>query len=164
MAVVNLQIVQPVNGAILEGSGAVSLRGAITSSGHPGAVPEVVFEPRRAADPVVARGGHSGPSGGDASNFAPAGGLPLGSQTIVLAAKDQLGDSPAELQAVKHAGMSRGPAIPANPAPCIVHVLIADLRAPASGATLSKAGAVLDARAPSQWPRAARPGPAADPL
>ena len=99
MAVVNLQIVQPVNGAILEGSGAVSLHGAITSSGHPKLFPKwyssLVAPPttasREAAIPV--------PSGGDALNFAPAGGLPLGSQTIVLAAKDQAGESPAELQA-----------------------------------------------------------------
>jgi hypothetical protein len=37
------------------------------------------------------------------------------------------------------------------PQPCLVHVLIADPRAPLEGATLSKANSLLSAQAPSQW-------------
>jgi hypothetical protein len=83
----------------------------------------------------------------------------LGSQIITLAAKDQPGESSGELQSVKHAGMTGGPVAPGNPSPCLVHVFIADLRTPASGATLSKASSVLAARAPSQWGKQAEAGP-----
>jgi hypothetical protein len=156
---VSLQILQPANGATFTGSGAATLRGRVTSSGHPALFPKwyssLVAPPtpssREAAIPV--------PAGGDPLNFAPAGGLPLGSQIITLAAKDQPGESPDELKAVQHAGMAGGPAVPpGNPAPCVVHVFIADARAPASGATLSKAAAVLAARAPSQWGKKADSG------
>ena len=165
MPVVTLQITQPANGAILEGSGVTPLRGSITSSGHPALFPKwyssLVAPPteasRESAIPV--------PGGANPLDFTPAGGLPLGSQIITLAAKDKPGESPAELQAVLHAGMTGGPAAPANPSPCLVHVFIADARAPvngaplASGATLSKASSVLAARAPSQWGKKAAAGP-----
>lgn len=160
MPAVSLQIFQPANGATFAGSGATQLRGSIASSGHPVLFPKwyssLVAPPtessREAAILV--------PPGGDPLDFAPAGGLPLGSQIITLAAKDQPGESPAELQAVRHAGMTGGPAVPpGNPSPCVVHVFIADARAPASGATLSKAAAVLAARAPSQWGKKAATGP-----
>ena len=77
--------------------------------------------------------------------------LPLGSQVLSLLAKDQPLDTPAAIQAVVHAGMAGGP--PVGGQPCRVHVLVADLREPAAGATLSRAQATLSAQAPSQWGR-----------
>ena len=82
---------------------------------------------------------------------APSAVLPLGSQVLTLAAKDQPLDTPQALQAVVHAGMAGGP--PEGGQPCRVHVLIADLREPAAGASVSRAAATLSARAPSQWGR-----------
>ena len=165
MAVVTLQIAQPANGALFEGSGVTPLRGQITSSGHPSLFPKwyssLVAPPtetsREAAIPV--------PGGGNPLDFTPAGGMPLGSQIITLAAKDRVGDTPADLQLVAHAGMTGGPVSPSNPSPCVVHVFIADARSPANGAplagavTLSKASSVLAARAPSQWGKKPDTGP-----
>jgi hypothetical protein len=164
MPVVTLQVLQPANGAIFEGSGAARLQGAVTSSGHPPLFPKwyssLVAPPsdtsHEAAIPV--------PGGGNALDFTPAGGLPLGSQTITLSTKDRSGESEAELHAVQHAGMAGGPVAAGNPAPCVVHVLVADLRAPASGATVSKAAGLLAAGAPSQWGvKAPAPSPGSPP-
>ncbi len=152
MAVVDLRIEEPSNGANFVGNGPVPLRGAVLSTGHPplffkwysSLVPPPTPDSRDASIPV--------PSGRDPLDFEPAAGLPLGSQVITLSAKDVAGETRTELESVQHAGMAGGPAAPGNPAPCIVHVFIATLTAPAAGAKLSKASSPLAAQAPLHWP------------
>ncbi|HKP87316.1 MAG TPA: hypothetical protein VJZ26_14525 [Blastocatellia bacterium] len=77
--------------------------------------------------------------------------LVIGSQAITLGAKDVAGDSKNDLPNVKHGGMAGGlPGV--APAPCLIHVVVADMLLPsANGATLSKANSILIAQAPPQW-------------
>lgn len=81
--------------------------------------------------------------------------LPVGSQVLIFSAKDQSGESPAELKNVLHAGMAGGPPLTPPPEgynPCLIHVIVAEMREPAAnGASLSKANSKLIALAPSQW-------------
>jgi len=150
MAAVNLRIDEPANGSNLTGTAAVRLRGTLLSSGHPplfykwysSELPPPETAPYDASIPV--------PGGGNALNFQVS--LPPGSpQVLTLAAKDVLGDSAADAANVKNAGVAGGPAAPGNPAPCVVHVFIANLVAPGAGATLSKANSTLVAQAPWNW-------------
>jgi len=85
--------------------------------------------------------------------------LAVGSHTITYTVKDQTeaGVPPSGLEAlfksIEHIGAAGGPPDPppAAGSPCVVHVLIANLLAPANNANLSKANAVLEAQAPLQW-------------
>lgn len=144
MAALAMHLVLPADGTRLIGSGAQRLTAALDD-----AAPVPLFYKwysSLAADPL-----------GTALDV-PAAALPLGSQIVTFTAKDQLADTAEALQAVVHAGMAGGP--PAGGLPCRVHVLIADLREPAAGATLARVGATLAARAPSRWwPEPAAPGP-----
>ena len=154
MAVVTLQILAPPHGSDFAGSGAVRLRGAVLSSGHPplffkwysSLVPPPAPTSKDASIPL--------PAGANVMDFTPAAGLPLGSQVITFSAKDVAGESPSELQSVLNAGMAGGPAAAANPAPCVIHVYLASIAAPAAGAILSKAAATLAASAPRGWDQA----------
>jgi hypothetical protein len=80
--------------------------------------------------------------------------LPVGTQVLTFFAKDQLGESVQEMKNVVHAGMAGGPA-PASKAPCVIHVLRANLLSPANAAVVSIAAATLEAEAPAQWANAA---------
>ena len=143
MSVVELKIIEPLHGADFVDSGAAHLRGQLLSSGHGTlffkwytnlAVP---VPPEKSPPPL---------STVLDANVT----LPFGSQTIVLSAKDVAGDTPADIQQVKHAGVTGG--APDAPAPCVVHVLRAIMIEPeADGATLSKANATLSVRVPPVW-------------
>lgn len=137
MAVLTLNLVQPADDTRLVGSGAQRLTASLA---QPAPVPLFYkWYSSLAPDPVATM------------LDAPAVVLPLGSQVLTLAARDQAADSAAALQAVVHAGMAGGP--PEGGQSCRVHVLIAELREPSAGASINRAGATLSARAPSQWGR-----------
>jgi len=80
--------------------------------------------------------------------------LLVGSQAITLAVKDRPGDDEAALKAVRQAGMAGGG--PDSPAPCVVHVLIADSIVPRPPATpqtvvpMTRAAGIW-AQAPPGW-------------
>lgn len=135
MGVVTMSIVEPSNGQNFVGTSAVRLRGAVGSSGHG----TLFFKwySNLAETPAAA-----------ALNFDAA--LPIGSQVLILSAKDVAGETVAELQSVQHAGMAGGP--PSVAAPCLIHVLVANLLEPFTpGSVLSKANSLLTAQAPPQW-------------
>lgn len=94
---------------------------------------------------------HDGPS---AAQYAPAQfaePIKVGTHAITFTCKDQKPDTEAALQAVQHAG-SAGGSPPDASNPRLVTVLIANLLAPANGASLSRnASHVLIAEAPSAW-------------
>jgi hypothetical protein len=149
MGAVTLHLVRPADGTRLLGSGSTRLTAAL-----PAAAPVPLFfkwYSSLSTDPL-----------GTALDL-PAVVLPIGSQVLTLAAKDQLPDTPEALQAVQFAGMAGGPPLPPQPPappgyqPCLVHVLVADLREPAANATLNRGGAVLAAVAPVQWGRRKAP-------
>jgi hypothetical protein len=141
MSVVNLRIIEPENDRNYIGTGNVRLRGEVLSSGHG----TLFFKwySNLVQTPL-----------GDSLDFTTT--LPpasVGSQVVILSAKDVVGDSAADLQNVQHAGMAGGPPDIA-PAPCLIHVLLADMREPSTAGPppiLSKANATLSAQAPSQW-------------
>ncbi|WP_270046081.1 hypothetical protein [Solirubrobacter ginsenosidimutans] len=74
--------------------------------------------------------------------------LAAGTHVLTFAASDQLGQDAAAQAATRSGGVAGGAA---GPTKCIVHVLRATLRAPAAGASLSKAGAQIDAEGPPLW-------------
>jgi hypothetical protein len=146
MAEVKLEILEPAHEANITGTTLVRLRGRQNSAGHPA----LFF--KWYSSQVAPPGGSS-----DSSIRVPAGQtvfdmtvpLPAGTQVLTFSAKDQPGESAAEMQAVVDAGMAGGPP-PAAKSPCVIHVLVANLVAPAGG-NVSKAAAVLEAQAPPQW-------------
>ena len=149
MAAVTLRIDAPANDSNVVG-GVVHLKGTQLSSGHPPlfykwysselAPPDTA--PYDASIPV--------PPGFTPLDFQ--FNLPPGSpQMLTLSAKDVVGDSATDAANVKNAGMAGGLAIAGNPAPCVVHVFIANIVAPGSGANVSKASATLVAQAPWNW-------------
>ncbi|WP_185748999.1 hypothetical protein [Humibacillus xanthopallidus] len=80
--------------------------------------------------------------------------LLVGSQSITVAVKDQMGDDETALKAVQAAGTAGGG--PMSPAPCVVHVLLASSRVPVPPATqgavvLAKRSEGLWAEAPPTW-------------
>jgi hypothetical protein len=141
MPAVAMTVQQPADGTRLVGSGALRLTAALAT---PAPVPLFFTWYASGADAPL---GHA--------LDLPAATLPLGSHVLSCAAKDTPLDTPAALQAVVHAGLAGGPAETGQP--CRVHVLIAALLAPAAGATLSRAGATLDAQAPLAWGRPRTP-------
>jgi hypothetical protein len=148
MAVVNLQILEPAHNSDRFGPSATRLRGAVLSTGHPA----LTFKWYSSLVPPPAGLKDASIPGSNSLDFTlPSPGLPVGSQVITFSAKDVAGDTPADLAAVQNAGMAGGPAAPANPAPCVIHVYIAAIIAPAANATLSKTSATLIATAPRRW-------------
>lgn len=151
MPVVSLRIEEPSNGTTVVGSVAVRLHGTLVSQGPPPLFykwySSLVGPSDLSKKPPDAS--IQPPAGADPLNFLTL--LPVGSQVVTLAAKDVAGDTEAALKTVKNVGMAGGPAAPGNAAPCVVHVLIAKIVAPISGATLSKANATLAASGPSTW-------------
>ena len=55
---------------------------------------------------------------------------------------------PADLVRVQHGGLAGGPK---GPAACVIHVLVAEIVAPAAGASLARAALQLVAKAPLLW-------------
>lgn len=149
---IQLQIDQPVHDQVVIGQGtaatvAVPLAGRVLATSFPS--PAALF--RRWYSSLA-----DAPLGTSDALAAP---LSAGSHTITYTVKDKNEDGvpAAQLAAlfasVEHIGASGGPPDPppADGRPCVVHVLIANLLAPANGASLSKAAAVLEAQAPLQW-------------
>jgi hypothetical protein len=85
--------------------------------------------------------------------------LPVGTHIITYTVKDKNEDGVPEDQlvalfkSIEHFGATGGPPepSPADGRPCVVHVLAANILAPADAADLSKANATLEAQAPLQW-------------
>jgi hypothetical protein len=147
-----LEIEQPAHEQVLVGAGTaasvnVPLRGTIvaTTFANPAALFRKWYSSLGAA-----------PLGSSDQLTAP---LPVGSHTITYTVKDRNEDGvPANqlealFKSVEHMGATGGPPDPppADARPCVLHVLIANLLAPANGANVSKANAVLEAQAPLQW-------------
>lgn len=149
MAVVAMQILDPSHEASMIGAAPVRLRGVLVSTGHPPLTYKWYSTLIGAPTPTDTDTSIRVPPGGNPLDFQRA--LPLGSQILTLAAKDQPGETEAELQLVTHAGMAGGPAAPGATQPCVVHVLRATILAPAAGAALSRASATLEAKAPALW-------------
>jgi hypothetical protein len=148
MAVVNLRIDEPAHNSDRFGPAATHLLGTVLSSGHP----PLTFKWYSSLVPPPGGSTDASIPGSNSLDFTiPSPGLPVGSQVITFSAKDVAADTPAALAAVQNAGMAGGPVAPANPAPCVIHVYIATILLPGSGATLSKASATLRATAPRRW-------------
>lgn len=147
-----LAIRQPTHEQVFVAAGAVTsvlvtLRGEIvaTTFGNPAALfrkwySSLVDQPLGALDQTTAA-------------------LPVGSHTLTYLVKDKTeeGVPPSQLEAlfksIEHIGATGGPPEPppADGTPCVIHVLIANILAPANAAVLSKASATLEAQAPLQW-------------
>ena len=154
MSALSLQIVQPKHGAALAGAAPVPLVGSL--SGDPAGLFFKWFSSLNAAaskdHPELNTANHSAAILNWSAPLAE-----FGSHAIVLAAADQDGIDLASVKAVKRSAMAGG-APPAAPAPCVVHRLVAAIRAPAANAQLSKNAATIEFLAPLRW---AKPGNAA---
>jgi hypothetical protein len=144
-----LQILQPANGAKIAGTGAVQLQAQVTSGGTAGLFFKwySTLNPAATTDhPELNATDHS------VSKLNWTTPLDLGTHVISLAASDQDGNDLASIKAVTRSGFAGGAPGPANPAPCVVHRFVANLRTPAAdGASLSRASTTLEALAPSRW-------------
>jgi hypothetical protein len=147
MGVVTLQILEPANGANYF-SHTVPLRGALISTGHPALYYK--WYSSLVSPPSPASTDASIPVAGPDPLRFPAT-LPAGSQVITFSAKDVAGDSKTDLPNVTHAGMAGGPPAPRAPAPCLIHVLVANPVGLSAGAVLNRASCVLRAEAPPRW-------------
>jgi hypothetical protein len=148
MAVVEMQIIEPVHDAPFFGTGEVSFRGTVTtpaeeldglvlyyrwySSLFPAQKERYSMNPEAVADPA------------DPYDDV----LGMGTQAITLAAFDRPEETDADLDAVGSGGMTGGSD---GDTPCVVHVFIAAIILPADGALLSRSGSILEARAPALW-------------
>jgi hypothetical protein len=151
MAAINLEILEPANGTVLTGTGAVHFRGRVV---EPAPVP--LFFKWYASLEAPAPPGSPLP-GGTTLDFNAT--LSVGTHVVTLSAKDKLGDDESSLKAVQNGGMAGGPASESNPRPCLVTVLQAEMVRPLAGATLSKAASQLVAIAPRHWGQPANLGP-----
>lgn len=153
MSVVKLKILEPPHGATIKEKRKVTLRGEAQPGewtalfykwySNVGSDPPPPAPTQQNPDTSLNRGATA------ALTFEPT--LPLGTHVITLAARDVAGETPADLGAVKHAGMTGGPAT--GPAPCVIHVLYAEITEPAPGAAISKSGAgpKFAVRVPPVW-------------
>jgi hypothetical protein len=153
MTVVKLKILEPQHGATFTQKRAVTLRGEVEPGEHTtlfykwysnvGSDPPLPEPTDKNPDTSLNRGNTA------ALTFVAT--LPLGTHVITLAARDVAGETKADLEKVKHAGMAGGPAT--GPAPCVVHVMYAEITEPAENAALGKsaAGPKFAARVPPVW-------------
>lgn len=152
MGVVGLEILEPKNGANVVGTRGVRMRGRVTTPGH-GTLFFKWYSSLPPQPPDANNDTSLNRANTAALDFTPT--LLSGSQVITFTARDVAGDAPAQLAAVREAGMAGGPPVtpppPGAPPPCVIHVLFAEFTKPAEGAALSKARALLEWKAPSVW-------------
>ena len=154
MGAVTVRILEPANGARIAGTAPVRLRGEVV-----GGAGGLFFKWYSTLNRVTG----SAPAELNPTDHGPAKldwttTLEVGSHLLTLAAADQESSALAAVQAITRAGFAGGAPDPANPAPCLVHRLWADLISPAAGATVSKASAQLVVRAPARWGKPTSPG------
>ncbi len=153
MGVVELEILEPMNGANFVGTRSVRMRGRVVKSEQNALFfkwySSLVPKPPTETNTDTSLNG----AATAALDFTPT--LLAGSQVITFTARDVAGDAPEQLAAVKHGGMAGGPPVtpppPDAPPPCVIHVLFAEFTKPAGDAALSKAGALLEWKVPSVW-------------
>jgi hypothetical protein len=146
MGVVPLTITKPVNGQVFTGAAAVPLAGRVDSVPSGPLFYAWYSSLFVAPDPVTDAALHR-PSNPQIEVTKP---LEVGTHVLMFTAKDVAGEDKASIAAVAEAGMAGGP--PGTPSPCLITVLTATLLPPpATGASLSKANAVLAAKAPVHW-------------
>ena len=141
MGIVKLAIIKPLDNQRFQGAQASSVRlqGELRSSGH-----GTLYYRWYSSLAGALNGTSDNP-------FDFTKSLAVGSHVLTFTTKDVQGDALADIEAVEHAGMAGGPPKDGVEAPCVVHVLVANIVAPEEGETLSKASDTLTAEAPSQW-------------
>jgi hypothetical protein len=151
MTAVEVEIVQPADGATIVGASAVDLIGRVGTL--PAELSGVPLYYRWYSSEFPATEGHF--SLNDDALLDPALAYPaplaIGSQAITLAASDQQGQDTTAQNDTRHGGVAGGAK---GPKRCVVHVFRAVLRRPAAGDTLSKAASTVEADAPLHWPDA----------
>lgn len=156
-----LRIVQPAHGARIAGTAAVRLQGQVTSGSAAGLFFTwySTLNPAATADhPELNAADHS------AARLDWTTALDVGSHVLTFAAADRDGNALATVQAITRAGSAGGAPGSANPAPCVVHRLLAVLRTPAAdGASLGRASATIEMRAPVRWGKQQGTGYVKDP-
>ncbi|HEX8474423.1 MAG TPA: hypothetical protein VF666_10350 [Pyrinomonadaceae bacterium] len=160
----SLQIIEPIHDSNFVGKREVTMRGAVRSTGHgtlffkwysnltPPPMPSKTSPDTSLNRTSVSPVGAKNPLDFKAS-------LHTGSQSITFTARDVAGDDAEQLKEVRHAGMEGGaPPVPPlpnpppnTPRPCVIHVLVAEMPKPLTGAVLSKANALLQAKVAPLW-------------
>lgn len=142
-----LQILEPLNGARIAGTAAVRLRAQVTPS-----TAGLFFKWYSTLNPAATQIQPELNANHSATSLDFTTPLDVGSHVITLAAADREGSDLASVQQVTRSGFTGGKPAATNPAPLVVHRLLAVLRTPAAnGANLSRASTTLEARAPIGW-------------
>jgi hypothetical protein len=145
MGVVQLTITKPANGQVFTGAAAVPLAGRVDSTPTGPLFFAWYSSLFVAPDPVTDAALHR-PANPQAEVTKP---LEVGTHVLTFTAKDVAGEDQAAIAAVTEAGLTGGPSD--TPHPCLVTVLAATLLQPSAPGSLSKAGAILAAKAPVNW-------------
>jgi hypothetical protein len=145
MADLALKILEPLNGARIAGSAAVRLRAS--ASGNTAGLFFKWYSTINPAATVAHAELNAADHSAAALDFTTL--LDVGTHVITLAAADQDGNDLDSVKQVTRAASTGGG--PSAPAPRLVHRYVAVLKTPAAGATLSRAEAILEVRAPSSW-------------
>ena len=125
MSVIQLRIIEPQNGTAFPGVSSVHLRGSLESSGHHPLFYKWYSSLNAPIDPANTALNQPGDNPLD---FAAT--LKLGSHVITFTAKDTPSDSQADLRSAQDMGMA-GRHLPPPAVPCVIHVLLANMVAPA---------------------------------
>lgn len=149
MTAVEVEIVQPADGATVAGGSTVDLIGRVGPL--PAELSGVPLYYRWYSSEFPSTDGHY--SLDEDALLDPAVTYPaplgIGSQAITLAASDQQGQDKDAQNNTRHGGVAGGAK---GPKRCVVHVFRAVPRLPDSGNTLSQASSTLEADAPLHWP------------
>lgn len=155
MADLALQILEPAHDAYVAGDAtvAVHLHGAV-AAGNPAGL---FFKWYSALNPAATAAQPELNTAHGAASLVLDPKLDVGSHVITLSATDQDSSALAAVQAITRAAFTGGGPAPGNPAPRVVHRLCATLKTPV-GATLHKASATVEFRAPARWCKEQEPG------
>jgi hypothetical protein len=148
MGALQLRILEPLDGARIAAAGDVRLRGEVVG-GYTGTLYFRWYSTLNPAATKTAQELNAPVYDTTRLNWTTP--LGVGTHVITFAATDQQGSDTASVQAVTRGGFSGGAPVPGNNAPCVMHRLIAVLRQPTAGASVSKASATIEMQAPARW-------------
>jgi hypothetical protein len=148
MTAVEVTIAEPADGMVVVGGSPVALVGRVGLL--PPALSSVPLYYRWYSSEFPAQEGHYSLNEDPVLDpiVAYPANLSAGSQAITLAVGDQRGQDANAQNTTRNGGVGGGAK---GPTACVVHVLRAVVRAPAPGASVSKAAATLQADGPVHW-------------
>lgn len=148
MAAVGLHIVEPADGFVRIGAGAVQFRGEITDL--PSALTSTTLYYRWYSSLFAAEQDRYSMNAAALTSATATydTALAVGTHVISWAASDQPGETSADFENTQHGGVTGGAE---GETRCVIHIFEAAILAPSNGANVPRAAALLEAAAPAKW-------------